>query len=87
MTENIMNRKELEVLTAYLCEARSQRNIQEKIFGIDAPTRGGGYETMRILRQYGITGKNKGCLRGRSFDPEALIRVGNIGTYLRNHHG
>ena len=82
-----MNRKEGEVLTAYLCEARSQREIQEKILGIDAPTRGGGYESMRILHRYGITGKYKGCLRGRSFDPKALIRIGNIGTYLQKHNG
>ena len=82
-----MNRKEVDVLTAYLCEARSQRDIQEKILGIDAPTRGGGYETMRMLRRYGITGKHKGCLRGRSFDPESLIRVGNIGIYLQNDRG
>lgn len=78
-----MNRREVDVLTAYLCDARSQRDIQEKILGIDAPTRGGEYEVMRMLRRYGITGKYKGCLRGKSFDPEALIRVGNIGTYLQ----
>lgn len=82
-----MNRKEVDVLTAYLCEGRSHRDIQEKILGIDAPSRGGGYEAMRILHRYEITGKYKGCLRGRSFDPEALIRVGNIGTYLQNHNG
>lgn len=82
-----MNQKEVNVLTAYLCEARSHRHIQQKILGIDAPTRGGGYEAMRILHRYGITGKYKGCLRGRSFDPESLVRVGNIGIYLRNHCG
>ena len=82
-----MNQREVNVLTAYLCEARSHRNIQEKILGIDAPTRGGGYETMRILHRYGITAKYKGYFRNKSFDPEALIRVGNIGTYLQNHNG
>ena len=80
-----MNRKEVDVLTAYLRDARSHRDIQERILGIDAPIRGGGYETMRILHRYGITGRYKGCLKGKSFDPEALIRFGNIGTYLQNH--
>jgi hypothetical protein len=80
-----MNRHEAAVLRAYLCDGWSHREIQERILGIDAPTRGGGFETMKILHQYGITGEYKACLRGRAFDPEALVAAGYIGIYLRSH--
>jgi hypothetical protein len=47
-----MNQKNAAVLRAYLCDGWSHRRIQEEILGIEAPLRGGGYETMKILHDY-----------------------------------
>jgi hypothetical protein len=80
-----MNQQEASVLKAYLCDGWSHRKIQERILGIEAPERGGGFEAMKILHQYGITGEYKSSLRGRSFDSEALAAAGNIRNYLRAH--
>jgi putative restriction endonuclease len=78
-----MNRQEAEVIRAYLCEGWSHRRIQERILGIDAPERGGGYEAMKILHVYGITGEYKSALKGRTFDADAFEAAGNIRNYLR----
>jgi len=78
-----MNRHDAAVLKAYLCDGWSHRQIQEQILGIDAPTRGGGYEAMRILHKYGVTGEYKALMRGKSLDAQVLISVGNIEAYLR----
>ncbi len=58
-----MNRQEAQVIKAYLCDGWSHRRIQEQILGIDAPVRGGGYEAMKILHGYGITGEYKSALK------------------------
>ena len=78
-----MKAKEVEVLRAYLCDGWSHRRIQEVILGIAAPERGGGYEAMRLLHEYGVTGEYKSCLRGRKFDAQAFEMAGNIQNYLR----
>lgn len=78
-----MKAKDAEVLKAYLCSGWSQRRIQEEILGIDAPERGGGYEAMKILQSYGITGEHKSALRGKKFDPQAFEDSGSIRNYLR----
>jgi len=80
-----MNQQEAAVLKAYLCDGWSHREIQERILGIDAPTRGGGYVAMQILHQYGITGESKSSLRGKDFDPKAFEAAGSIRAYLRTH--
>lgn len=76
-----MNRQHAAVLKAYLCDGWSHRQIQERILGIDAPERGGGYEAMRILHGYGVTGEYKSSLYGRTFNPEAFESSGNIRNY------
>lgn len=78
-----MNRQEAEVLKAYLCDGWSHRRIQEQILGLDAPVRGGGYEAMKILHGYGVTGEYKSSLKGRTFDADAFEEAGNIRKYLR----
>lgn len=78
-----MNRQEAAVIKAYLCDGWSHRRIQEQILGIDAPVRGGGYEAMKILHVYGITGEYKSSLKGLTFDPDAFEAAGNIRNYLR----
>lgn len=78
-----MNEQEVAVLKAYLCDGWSQRQIQEAILGIEAPIRGGGYETMRTLRKFGVTGEYKACLKGRKFNAKAFEAAGNIKNHLR----
>ena len=52
-----MTKKEIAVLEAYLCQGWSHRQIQQDILGIEAPERGGGFETMKVLHGYGVTGE------------------------------
>jgi putative restriction endonuclease len=59
-----------KVIKAYLIEAKSLRQIQQDILGIEAPARGGGYVTMQILHHYMITGNKKGVLLSNSFEEE-----------------
>jgi putative restriction endonuclease len=80
-----MTKLEASVIKAYLCEGWSHRKIQETILGIEAPVRGGGYEAMRILHKYGITGEYKACLKGKPFDPKVFDAAGNIQNYLRSN--
>jgi len=78
-----MNQQTAQVLEAYLCNGWSQRTIQERILEIDAPERGGGYEAMKILHQYGIEGEHKSALKGCAFDADALEAAGDIRPSLR----
>jgi putative restriction endonuclease len=78
-----MNRQDAEVIKAYLYDGWSHRKIQVRILGIDAPERCGGYEAMKILHVYGITGEYKYALKGRTFDADAFETSGNIRNYLR----
>jgi hypothetical protein len=68
--------KHAEVIKAYLLDAKSHRLIQEEILEMDAPTRGGGYVTMKILHKYGINGDKKGALVGKILDEEILKATG-----------
>ena len=78
-----MNDLHLSIAEAYLCNGWSHRKIQEKIMGIDAPERGGGFEAMTILHGLGIFGEHKNLLRGKSFDKIAFARAMNLEAYLR----
>lgn len=60
----------LEVIKAYLTEAKSHRKIQEEILKIEAPKRGGGFIAMEILHYYGIRGEKKGALITSNFEQE-----------------
>ena len=80
-----MNQKDSAIIKAYLCDGWSHRRIQAELLGLDAPERGGGFEAMKILHGYGITGEYKSSLRGRSFDPEAFEAAGTIRNYLRSN--
>lgn len=51
------------ILKAYLIEGKSHREIQREILGIPAPSRGGGFEAMKILHHYGIKGKDKSIFK------------------------
>ncbi|NLF82380.1 MAG: hypothetical protein GX568_00150 [Candidatus Gastranaerophilales bacterium] len=52
-----------DVLKAYLIDGLSHRKIQERILNMEAPARGGGFEAMNILHEFGITGEYKGILK------------------------
>jgi putative restriction endonuclease len=79
-----MTEKELAVVEAFLCQGWSHRKIQKEILGIEAPERGGGYEAMKILHAYGITGEFKSILRNKPFNSEKFKKSGNIQKYLKN---
>ncbi len=78
-----MNDIDFRVVEAYLINSWSQRDIQEEILGIDAPTRGGGYEAMKILHIYGIGGEHKGILADQELDRELFAESRSIEEYLR----
>jgi len=65
-----MTEKELAVVEAFLCQGWSHRKIQKEILGIEAPERGGGFEAMKILHSYGITGEFKSILKNKPFNSE-----------------
>lgn len=57
-----MTKVEKAIVQAYLFHSRSHRWIQENIMGISAPTRGGGFEAMKVLHKYNLFEKHKGLL-------------------------
>ena len=61
---------EAEVLKAYLKDGKSHRRIQEEILNMDAPSHGGGFETMKILHNYGISVEKKGILANVDIESE-----------------
>jgi hypothetical protein len=67
----------VQVIRAYLIEAKSHRQIQEEILGIEAPSRGGGFVAMEILHHFGISGSKKGILKKSSLDEEYLNATGS----------
>ncbi len=77
-----MNENDFRVIEAYLINGWSQRNIQEEILGINAPTRGGGYEAMKILHRYGIRGEHKGVLANQNLDRHLFEESRTIDEYL-----
>lgn len=70
----------LDIVEAFLCNGWSHRRIQAEIMGIPAPERGGGYEAMRVLHDYGILGKHKSV--PRKLDREVFARTKHIELYL-----
>lgn len=81
---NYINDIDFKVIEAYLIEGWSHRKIQSEILELEAPDNGGGYEAMRILHQYGITGSFKGILNGKRLDKNLFVKYRNIKTYLEN---
>lgn len=63
----------MQVVSAYLIEGFSHREIQKKILDLPAPTNGGGYIAMDILHYFGIKGEHKGLLK--NLDKFNLINV------------
>ena len=51
--------------------------------GIDAPERGGGFEAMTILHGYGVYGKHKNILRGKSLDRALFKKAKHLESYLK----
>ena len=74
---------EIAVIEAYLCQGWSHRRIQKDILGIEAPERGGGFEALKILHAYGVTGEFKSILKNKYLDSELFKKAGNIQNYLR----
>jgi putative restriction endonuclease len=79
-----MNEIDFEVIEAYLINGWSHRRIQSEILGIEAPERGGGFETMQILHRFGITGEFKNILAGQELNRELFQQSQNIEIYLDN---
>ena len=80
---NFSDEKVLQVIKSYLVEAESHRFIQEKILGIDAPARGGGFVAMQILHHYGIRGDKKGILMRSSLEDEYSEAEGSYKLALK----
>ncbi|MBZ9626651.1 HNH endonuclease [Psychroflexus sp. CAK1W] len=66
ITEKFDNYTIAEVIKAYLIDGESHRNIQRKILGLPAPTKGGGFVAMDLLHHYNIHGDKKGLLNKKS---------------------
>lgn len=82
---NINNFSELEILKvvkAYLLDGFSHRKIQWEILGIPAPTRGGGFVTMKILHEFGIYKEHKGILKNIEIDELIESSEGNLKNIL-----
>lgn len=63
----------LKVISAYIVNGWSHREIQKKILGLPAPSNGGGFVAMDILHYYGIKGEHKGILSNNmNFDLSQL---------------
>jgi putative restriction endonuclease len=77
-----MNEIEFQIIEAYLIDGWSHRKIQSEILKMEAPVRGGGFETMKILHKFGITGKFKSILKGQKLNRELFQKVKNIEKYL-----
>jgi serine/threonine protein kinase len=78
-----LDKQDMAVIQAYLCDGWSHRRIEKEILLLPALERGGGYVAMSILRKYGITGEHKSHLKGRPFRREVFEAAGNIHEYLR----
>ena len=77
-----MNDLDFKVIEAYLIDRWSHRRIQNEILELDAPLRGGGYKTMQILHEYGITKEYKGILVGQKLNRDLLEETRKIEVYL-----
>lgn len=80
---NFSDEKVFQVIKSYLIEAKSHRYIQEKVLGIDAPARGGGFVAMQILHHYGICGDKKGILKRSSLESEYSEAEGSYKLALK----
>ena len=70
-------KKELEIIKAYLINGLSHRDIEKNILGIDSPVRGGGFIAMKFLHELGINGEKKGVLKYKSIEYEIRNAQGN----------
>ena len=73
----------LNVIKAYLFEAKSHRDIQKEVLNLPAPTNGGGFIAMDILHHYEIRGDKKGVLTERDIDSEIKEAKGMYGDALK----
>lgn len=73
---------EAKVIYAFLKNALSHRKIQKEILDEDAPARGGGFLTMKILHSYDIQKDKKGILTRNSFKKEYLNASGRYAEAL-----
>jgi hypothetical protein len=78
-----MNDTEFRIIEAYIINSWSQRRIQEEVLCIEAPTRGGGFEAMKILHLYGIGKRHKGILANQKLNRELFAKLGTIEEYLK----
>ena len=62
--------KDIQVVNEYLTNGKSHRWIQENILKIKAPSRGGGFESMKILHNYNIKDDKKGVLQKQNIFQE-----------------
>ena len=77
----MITEQEFKVIKAYLVDGWSQRDIQRKILGMEAPARGGGFATMNILHKYGIKENHKSILINSHLSREEIIEyVKSINT-------
>lgn len=74
---------EAKVIYAFLRDGKSHRRIQEEILKIEAPVRGGGFETMKILHRYGIDGSKKGILASVDIETELAAASTEYALALR----
>lgn len=75
--------EEVRVLYGYLAKSMSHRKIQKEILGKDAPARGGGFLSMKIVREFDIRDDKKGVLLTTNIETE----ISNAkGKYLNALH-
>jgi len=72
-----MNPIEYRILTAYLCDSKSHRWIQQNIMQKEAPERGGGYEAMKVLHAFDLKEDSKGLLNGLTVTEENIFTLLN----------
>lgn len=59
-----------KVIFAYLVKSLSHRKIEQTIFNIESPARGGGFVSMKMLRDFEIIDEKKGILLRIPIDTE-----------------
>ena len=72
----------LKVVTAYLYDKLSHRDIQRDILNLPAPARGGGFVAMEILHHFGIHAEKKGILLRNKIEDEITSAAGNYREVL-----
>jgi hypothetical protein len=76
----------INVVSAYLYEGLSHRQIQREILGLPAPPRGGGFIAMDLLHYFGIDGSKKSILKSVNIIDEINNSDGNYREVLQKVH-